>query len=61
MERLLKENENLDSGNVHIQGGSYGGFMGAVMGSKYSKHFKSAVILNGVINIIANLWFSDIP
>jgi len=42
-------------------GGSYGGYMAAIMGSKYSKHFKSAVVMNGVLNVIANLWFSDIP
>jgi acylaminoacyl-peptidase len=44
-----------------VQGGSYGGYMGAILGSRYPEYFKSAIILNGVINIIANLWFTDIP
>jgi dipeptidyl aminopeptidase/acylaminoacyl peptidase len=42
-------------------GGSYGGYMAALLGSRYHKHFKSAVIMNGVINNIANMWFTDIP
>lgn len=58
---MVKEHGKIDVQNVHIQGGSYGGYMAAIMGSKYSKHFKSAVIMNGVLNIIANMWFSDIP
>ena len=46
---------------MHVYGGSYGGFMGAIMGSRYHEHFKSAVILNGVLSIPANLFFTDIP
>jgi len=35
--------------------------MSAIFASRYSEYFKSAVIMNGVLNIAANLWFSDIP
>lgn len=35
--------------------------MSAILASRYSEYFKSAVIMNGVLNIAANLWFSDIP
>lgn len=42
-------------------GGSYGGYMGAIMGSRHAEDFKSIVIMNGVISIPGNFWFSDIP
>ena len=35
--------------------------MAAIMGTRYDKYFKAAVILNGVISIPGNYWFSDIP
>jgi hypothetical protein len=35
--------------------------MAAIMGSRYSKYFKAAVILNGVLSVPGNFWFSDIP
>ena len=35
--------------------------MGAIMSSRYPKHFKSAIIINGVISFVANLWSSDLP
>jgi acylaminoacyl-peptidase len=35
--------------------------MAAIMGSRYPQYFKSAIILNAVLNIMANLWFTDIP
>lgn len=35
--------------------------MGAIMGTRYPQYFKSAIILNGVLSIIGNFWFSDIP
>lgn len=31
------------------------------MGSRYSKYFKSAIILNGVLSIPGQLFFTDIP
>ena len=46
---------------VHTQGGSYGGFMSAIFGTRHPNMFKTATILNGVINFPANLWFADIP
>ena len=61
MEHLFKNKPHIDQQNVHIYGGSYGGFMGAIMGSRYPQYFKSAVILNGVLSIPANLFFTDIP
>jgi acylaminoacyl-peptidase len=42
-------------------GGSYGGYMSAILGSRYPQYFKSAVIMNGVLDLIANMWFADIP
>ena len=35
--------------------------MSALMGSRYSQNFKSAVTLNGVYNNLAMMWFTDIP
>ena len=35
--------------------------MTAIFASRYPHKFKSAVIMNGVINYVANMWFSDIP
>jgi hypothetical protein len=35
--------------------------MAAIMGTRYSKYFKAAVILNGVLSVPGNFWFSDIP
>ena len=46
---------------MYVYGGSYGGYMSAIMGSRFDKYFKSAIILNGVLSIPANLWFTDIP
>jgi len=57
----LKSKNYLDSERVYIHGGSYGGYMGAIMGTRYPQYFKAAIILNGVISIPGNLWFSDIP
>ena len=61
LNKVLTDNPNIDKGNVHLQGGSYGGYMSAILGSRYPQYFKSAIILNGVLNIMANLWFTDIP
>lgn len=58
---VCKSNQQIDKDRVHVYGGSYGGFMAAIMGSRYPQYFKSAVILNGVLSIIGNFWFSDIP
>lgn len=44
-----------------MHGGSYGGYIGGILGSRYSSYFRSVVILNGVLSIPANLWFTDIP
>ena len=44
-----------------MYGGSYGGYLAAVLGSRHSAYFQSAVILNGVLNNAAMMWFTDIP
>ena len=51
LEKVLKERPYIDSEKVHVYGGSYGGFMSAIMGSRYHKYFKSAIILNGVLSL----------
>ncbi len=61
LERILSENHNYDKTNVHSFGGSYGGYLTAIMGTRYPSYFKSAVIMNGVLNNIAMLFFTDIP
>ena len=61
MQQVLADHPNIDKGHVHIEGGSYGGYMAAIFASRYPQKFKSAVILNGVLNLIGNLWFADIP
>ena len=61
MKKVLAENKDIDAGNVHVQGGSYGGFMSAIMGTRYPQYFKSATILNGVLNLVGNMYFTDIP
>lgn len=35
--------------------------MGGIMGTRYSKYFKSIVIMNGALSLPSMLWFSDIP
>lgn len=57
----MEKNKDLDSKRVYVYGGSYGGYMAAIMGSRYHHHFKAAVILNGVLSVPGNFWFSDIP
>jgi len=61
MRIVIEDNPCIDKDNVHVQGGSYGGYMSAIMGSRYPQHFKSAIILNGVLSLVGNLYFSDIP
>jgi dipeptidyl aminopeptidase/acylaminoacyl peptidase len=58
---VLSEHEDIDKSKVHTQGGSYGGYMSAIFGCRHSEIFKSATILNGVLNLTANMWFTDIP
>lgn len=35
--------------------------MSAILGTRYPEYFRSAVIMNGVLSLIANMWFNDIP
>lgn len=35
--------------------------MSAILGSRYPEYFKSGVIMNGVLTLIGNMWFNDIP
>ena len=58
---ILKSRKDIDQSRIYSHGGSYGGFMSAIFGSRYSNIFASVVILNGVLNNIANMWFTDIP
>jgi len=61
LEKILSENTNYDKSSVHVYGGSYGGYLSALMGTRYPTYFKSAVIMNGVLNNVAMLYFTDIP
>jgi pimeloyl-ACP methyl ester carboxylesterase len=58
---VLTENADFDKSKVHVYGGSYGGYLSALMGSRHSTMFKSAIILNGVLSNGGELWFTDIP
>ena len=58
---MLKDHPEIDRSKVHTQGGSYGGYLSAILGARYPDSFSCTVILNGVINLIANMWFADIP
>ena len=57
----MEDHANIDRKKVHTQGGSYGGYMSAIFAARNADIFKSATILNGVIDLISNMWFSDIP
>ena len=61
LNHVLDKNPQFDSKQVHLYGGSYGGYLGALLGSRYPTRFKSATILNGVLNNAAMMWFTDIP
>ena len=61
IDNVLSNKPHIDKTKVYVYGGSYGGYMAAIMGTRYSQHFKAAVILNGVLSVPANFWFSDIP
>jgi acylaminoacyl-peptidase len=58
---VIEEKGDLDKERIHIYGRSYGGFMSAIMGSRFPTYFKSAIIVNGVISYVGNFWSSDIP
>lgn len=51
----------IDPEQVGIGGGSYGGFLSAWAATKYSEHFKAAVVFAGVTNWISKSGTSDIP
>lgn len=42
-------------------GGSYGGYMTAYLGSHHHKYFRSGVVINGVLSIFGQIWYTDIP
>jgi len=61
LDKVLQEEKKIDKNQVHVCGGSYGGYMSVIMGSRYPQYFKSAVNLNGVLSNLAMMWFTDIP
>lgn len=36
LDLVLQENSDLDSTKVHVQGGSYGGYLSALLGSRHA-------------------------
>lgn len=55
-------NDNLINPNhVSVFGGSYGGFMGGIMATKFYEYFKCAVMLNPVVSMSFLPFISDIP
>lgn len=58
---MLAEKPYLDKKKVNVYGGSYGGYSGGILGSRYPQYFKSAIILNGVLSLPGELFFTDIP
>lgn len=58
---VLSEDSKIDKTKVHAYGGSYGGYLTALLGSRHSSLFRSAIILNGVLSLAGQLWFTDIP
>jgi len=50
-----------DPEKLIVMGGSYGGYLGAVMISKYPELFKCAILKNGVFNLPYTMETSDIP
>lgn len=61
LNKLQSEDKSLDKTKVHVYGGSYGGYLSALLGARYPDIFKSAIIMNGVLNNAAMMWFTDIP
>ena len=61
MNKVLKERSDLSPERVHIMGGSYGGYMTAFLGCHHPKHFRSGIVLNGVLSVFGQLWYTDIP
>lgn len=61
IEKVLSQNSTFDKTKVHASGGSYGGYLSALLGARYPNIFKSAIIMNGVLNNAAMMWFTDIP
>ncbi len=61
LKKVLAEKNHLNKNKVHVYGGSFGGFSGGILGSRYSEHFASVIILNGVLSIPGQLFFTDIP
>jgi acylaminoacyl-peptidase len=61
IENVCKSKEKINKDRIHVYGGSYGGYMAGIMGTRYPEHFKSAIMANAVISIMGNLWGSDLP
>lgn len=53
--------QKYNTGKTFIMGGSYGGYLSALMGSKYHDKFNAAVILNPVVNLPFMINITDIP
>ena len=61
LNKVISSDKNVDPAKIHVYGGSYGGYLSALLGARYPDLFKSAIIMNGVLNNAAMMWFTDIP
>ncbi|KDO26962.1 hypothetical protein SPRG_07675 [Saprolegnia parasitica CBS 223.65] len=51
----------LNANQVHVSGGSHGGFLGAHLIGQYPGYYRSAVLRNPVTNVVSQIFTSDIP
>ncbi|CAD8172869.1 unnamed protein product [Paramecium pentaurelia] len=61
LDMISQVQQKYNTGKTFIMGGSYGGYLSALMGSRYHDRFNAAVILNPVVNLPFMINITDIP